>query len=49
MKKQTIILEVKFDDEEKSPNFWDWNSLLGCNDCIELKNYGKAEKIEENE
>jgi len=49
MKIQTIIIKVKFDDDEKNPNFWDWNHLLGCKDCVELQNYGLAEKIKEDE
>lgn len=49
MKTQTLILKVNFEDEETSPVYWNWNKMANCEDCIEIQNYGKVEKIEENE
>lgn len=48
MKKQILILEVKFDEEEREPSYWDWNRLIGCEDCVKLLNHGASEK-ENNE
>lgn len=49
MKTQTLILKVKFDEDDKNPNFWDWNALIGCKDCIELQNYGTIENVEKED
>lgn len=44
MKSQILILKVNFDEKDKNPNYWEWNNLIGCKDCIELLNYGAVEE-----
>jgi hypothetical protein len=48
IKEQTLILKVRYDDEQnKSPHTWDWSGLIG-NDCeAEVLNYSGSEDVKE--
>lgn len=47
LKEQIIILKVRYEDEEKSPNKWDWSSLVGEDHRVEVMNYGSEENVED--
>ena len=49
MKSQILIFKVRYEDETLKPNYWNWNGLIGCEDCLELLNYGKEETEGEDE
>ena len=49
MKEQIVILKIKFDENYGKPQNWNWSELLGCDDCIEILNYGIIEEVIENE
>lgn len=43
-KSQIIILQVSYDDEEnKQPKNWNWDQIVGCEDCVEILNYSNVE------
>jgi hypothetical protein len=46
-KTQIIILKVKYEEGEKKPSNWSWSDLIGCEECIELLNYGSEEESKE--
>jgi hypothetical protein len=48
MKTQIVILKVAYNENEtKKPNNWCWSDLIGCDNCIELINYGPEENEQE--
>jgi len=48
IKEQTLILKIKYDDEEnRKPSTWDWAGLLNSDHEVEVLNYS-SEQISSN-
>lgn len=47
-KKQVVILQITYDDENSQPKYWDWSRIIGCEgDCVEVLNAGGVENAEQ--
>ena len=46
IKEQVLILKVRYDDEQnQTPNTWNWSGIVDNGQEIEVMNHGRAEIV----